>query len=137
MFYGSSQTYFPTGTDSTTYSVNCTSTMHYPIIDYSVYQITFRGDTLINGKSYIKAYEKYYMIDTSFDIYSSLYGYNYIFAVRDSVKKVFTIKSNDSIERLVYDFNLSIGDTMQHYLSYFDVSDGISILNRIDSILVK
>jgi hypothetical protein len=137
MFYGSSQTYYPTGADSTTYSVNCIDTYDASNINYYVNQTTFRGDTTINGRAYIKVYDNYNRIDTAFDIHSSQQRHNYILAFRDSAKKLFTIKANDSVERLVYDFGLSVGDTMIHYTSYLSWSYDTSILFSIDSFLIN
>lgn len=79
LFYGSSQTYYPTGTDSTTYSVACfnlSSGAHSTWIE----QFTFRGDTIINGKLYIKVYySDDNNIDTSYDVNSSMFNYKYLF----------------------------------------------------------
>lgn len=139
LFYGNSQTYYPTGTDSTTYSVGC-FILNTPGSGLSTWieQYTFRGDTIINRKSYVKVYySDDNIIDTNYDVNSTLINYSYIFAVRDSAKKVFTIKANQSSEKLVYDFGLSVGDTMNHYLDYSSFSIGISVLSRIDSFLVN
>ena len=105
LFYGNSQTYYPTGADSTIYSIGCfnlSSGSHSTWIE----QYTFRGDTIINGKSYIKVYySDDNNIDTSYDVNSSVFNYKYIFAVRDAAKQVFTVNKNDSLEKLIYDFN--------------------------------
>jgi hypothetical protein len=106
-------------------------------MSYWVPQFTFRGDTVINGKSLVKVYRNDYNIDTSYNVVSNTFNYVYVFAVRDSAKKVFTIKANDSIERLVYDFSLSIGDTMVHYRTYHAMSYDTSILFSVDSFLIK
>ena len=132
-----SQTYYPTGKDSTSFYFTCMSTDITPGVTYSIMQYTFKGDTIINGKIYTKAYELFHQIDTTYNINSLAFNYNYVFAVRDSSKKIFTVNKNDTTEKLVLDFGLSVGDTLQHYVGYLESAQSTSVLVLIDSFLVN
>lgn len=132
-----SQTYYPMGIDSSSFYISCIATDITPPYTYWVEQISYLGDTNVNGRTYTKCYNNYNQLDTSFAIDSIDFWYTYEFAIRDSAKQVFYLPKNDSVERLLFDFSLSIGDTMNHYKDIYSTTSGISVLTSIDSFLVR
>jgi len=100
-------------------------------------QYVMQGDTIINNKEYKKVYE------TNFD--SIITQRTYVGAMReDSLAKVFFIRDpnshypvdmgyfNDSIEKILYDFTLQVGDTMTLHLP----SASTEIVYTIDTLLI-
>ena len=137
LFYGNSQTYYPTGTDSTSFYISCVATDVTPPYTYWVEQFTYSGDTIIKGKTYVKCYNNYNQLDTNYNVISLSFNYTYLFAVRDSAKQVFFMLNNDSVERMLFDFSINVGDTMNHYPDINASSPIISVLTSIDSFLVR
>lgn len=124
-----SQTYHPMVVDS---SLHVIKTYHADI-NFTEYKIYLHlGDTVIQGKNYIKTHQgRSQYPDTSF---SSISGFYYTGAIREVNKRVYVIESNDTIERLMYDFNLNISDTLkQHLFPGFHIN---LVLQRIDSTLI-
>jgi len=105
-------------------SVRC-----YDIKNYLV------GDTILGVNNYSKIYQlgSYWVNDCSQFVYS---WDNYIGAIRQDTiqKKVFSF-SNLSSDTLLYDFNLSIGDTLSPSLIN-DTSSFKNFVSSIDSILI-
>lgn len=62
------------------------------------------GDTLIDGETWKKVY-------TYFEV--PLIGYSYYAAVRDVDKKVYAIAKGSNRPRLLYDFNMKVGNTVR------------------------
>lgn len=90
------QNYFPFPDSNTVWSV---SQMKYGI----------KGDTIINSLNYKKYYRQ---------IYDSFYDFRnttYFAAIREDSKKIYGIKSTDSVEKLLYDFTMVTGDTVYTY----------------------
>ncbi|MFA6923372.1 MAG: T9SS type A sorting domain-containing protein [Bacteroidales bacterium] len=74
--------------------------------DYYV-EYYFKGDTLINGNWYYKLYR--YQKDTI----DTIKHFNYYGGIReDSLKRIYFVNTAHINEHLLYDFNLSIGDTV-------------------------
>jgi hypothetical protein len=100
-------------------------------------QYSIMGDTIIDNIFYKKIY--------SMDYDSLVNNLQYMGAIReDSMQRVFALLVpnspvfpndiiNDSIETLIYDFNLMLGDT------FFvkGMSDSIQIVNNIDSVQIE
>ena len=97
------------------------------------------GDTLIGGQIYHKLHEPY-VIDSSgcWPYYSSGLGPGYIGGLRQEVsnRKVYFIASMDTVEHLIYDFNLHLGDTIRTFLAQ-DCWSGDSIISGEDSVLIN
>ncbi len=104
-----------------------------PIWWYTNYWETYySGDTTIFNQVY-KKIEK-----TEYDIFclnTIINGPDYIGAIRDDTdqKKVFFIPNGGSEEKLIYDFNLGLGDTLFSYLNFFQPL----IVDFIDSVLIN
>jgi hypothetical protein len=113
--WASAQTYHPFPTDNATWSQimynwgmwgqECWGTTHYGV----------SGDTVIDSKTYSKFYginggNSNHYIDVPGFILDSAF---YVGALReDSSKKVFLLFADSTDEKLIYDFGLSIGDTV-------------------------
>lgn len=95
------------------------------------------GDTIINSTSYRKIYDLY---DTNLIHENS----TYFAAVRLENKKVF-VKLQDFPETILYDFSLSIGDTIWYEIggcafsggSYFDFQSHWKTVTSIDTVTVE
>lgn len=83
------------------------------------------GDTLIGSYNYTKLYSLFDSTLTS--TYSTYYA-----ALREENKKVYTIFNGSSAEYLLYDFNLSVGDTIHYNYS----GTFARVLASIDSVLL-
>lgn len=88
------------------------------------------GDTLINGKNYKKIYSLY---DSTLTNPNS----TYYAAIREENKRIYTIIGSSG-EQILYDFNLSLGDTITYYYSIlFQTPDTFyRKVTTIDSILL-
>ena len=73
-------------------------------IKENVYGIRIDGDTLINGESWKKVY-------TYFG--SPEFNYSYHVAIRDVGKKVYAIARGGKKPRLLYDFDMKVGQTVR------------------------
>lgn len=102
-----------------------------------------RGDTIINGNTYNKIYNRngnfYYMPTPNPPLVgASFSGCSYVGAIRqDSInEKVYFIDSTLSTDTLLYDFNLSIGDTVQSWYIKWGWQYQL-IVTSIDSIFLN
>jgi len=107
----------------------------------SDYQYFITGDTIINSFTYHKIKKSGVKYSEDMSGFCTniiiLYYNNYIGAFREDTinKKVFFIPENNSYDTLLYDFNLSIGDTLPTSI----INDSINYMNHvslIDSIIV-
>jgi hypothetical protein len=104
------------------------------------YSITFSGDTIINSTAYhqliVPGIQSFHSSgpwgNSSF--WDSA-GY-YAGSIRQdtAIRKVFFVPPNDSIEWLLYDFNMEVGDTLKGYL--VDSSSVTYIVQQVDSYFV-
>lgn len=95
------------------------------------YSITISGDTLINNQQYKKLTTPFNNNNSSGTCGGKPIGYKG--AIRhDSVyKKVYFIPPSDSAEHILYDFTLTVGDTLRGFLADFD-----PVVQKIDSVQV-
>lgn len=128
-----SQTYYSFPKDSATwyYQVNdiddwgfehCYSTSIYSLV----------GDTTINNINYTKVYYNMYGQNLKDTAYNSLTAQYFGGLREDSTRKIWAIFSNDSIEYLMYDFSLSLGDTFD--LPFYGYPDSFFVVGQ-DSLL--
>jgi hypothetical protein len=102
---------------------------------YENYSILMSGDTVINSQTYHKLNTPYVEA-----VVSSTCGTNtstgYKGAIRQDIanKKVFYIYPSDSIEQLLYDFNLQIGDSIIGFLA--SLTFPADTVESIDSVIV-
>jgi type IX secretion system substrate protein len=100
-----------------------------------------KGDTLINSESYNKIYVRYgrfYNISAGIVGTDSFAVCSYIGAIRqDSInKKVFFIDPTMTTDTLLYDFDLTVGDTIQSWFNKWSMPFPL-IVSGIDSISIN
>lgn len=71
--------------------------------DLNYSQFNFSGDTIINDM----AYKKLFKHDCSSD------GLYYVASMREESKKVYAVYSGNQQEKLIYNFDLTVGDSIQ------------------------
>ena len=100
------------------------------------YSYVFSGDTLINSTSYHKLWTP--AVETVFNFSTCLPfnnpGYKGCIRQDTSLRKVFIIPPSDTVEQLLYDFNLQVNDSLKGFLVHSGY--GPVIIN-IDSILIN
>jgi len=96
------------------------------------WETAYSGDTIINNKNYIKVSRTEYDI---FCLNTVLNGPDYIGSIRDDTiqKQVFYVPKTETEEKLIYDFNLGIGDTLFSYLNFYEPL----IVEQVDSIIIS
>lgn len=138
-------------------SVKSQTTMYHPFPDSSAmwninyhwmfdaishdenYSITFSGDTIINSLAYHKLIVpkiQGFHNNGGGNYYSFWDSGYYAGSIRQdtAIRTVFFVPPNDSIEWLLYDFNMSVGDTVKGYL--VDSSSVTYIVQEVDSELI-
>lgn len=130
--FGQTSTYFPFPSDSATWSVSYWNFNTVSYVCWNTWHYGITGDTVIGNETYHKvAVNNYFMnvTDTSFNPATA----SYVAGIReDAAKKVHVIMSADSVEKVLYDFSLNVGDTF--YFDYFQ--QGAGVVTLIDSVLV-
>jgi hypothetical protein len=98
----------------------------------ALYSLTITGDTAIAGHTYRKLYTPFVIASPpGFLLFTS--GYKGAIRQDTLLKKVFIIPPADTIEQLLYDFSLQVGDSIQGYLEFNHFHNQVV---AIDSILV-
>jgi len=103
---------------------------------FNDYQHFILGDTTIGNKQYHRVFRAGHQYSSGCSSPPPSYYYNnYFGAIRQDtfLRKVFFVENNSSIDTLLYDFNLSIGDTLP--LTPFNNSKD-KFVQTIDSVLV-
>jgi hypothetical protein len=98
------------------------------------YSLTVSGDTIINGNTYHKLYRPYAQSFSVGNCGGVLIGYNGAFREDTSNRKVYYVPIANSVEQLLYDFNLQVGDTVVGYLQ--SLISPYDTVQSIDSILI-
>lgn len=130
--------------DSTVWSIRGVCAVPYPCVATEFYNYYLNGDTLINATSYRKVYRKG---SGSYQWFSPVptppscqgnYTFNDTLSViaflRQDSQQIRIWDVSDQTDKLLYDFNLKIGDTLQVTFNNFQ---GGQIVSKIDSFLVK
>jgi hypothetical protein len=99
------------------------------------YSITFSGDTIINNKIYHKLITPYVYSSTIGLCYNIAAGYKGAIRQDTTLKKVFYCAPTTQIEKLLYDFNMQVGDTVKGFLNSINLPTIDTVIN-IDSVLV-
>ncbi|MFI5142077.1 MAG: T9SS type A sorting domain-containing protein, partial [Bacteroidia bacterium] len=98
------------------------------------------GDTLVNSLNYKKVnylnQGQCYCPPTPLNQIFTGGTYNFAYRNDSANKKVYILPLNNTVEKLWYDFNLNIGDTLKNTYSTGGANPGITIIvNAIDSVL--
>jgi len=100
------------------------------------YSVTMPGDTLINSKDYHKLSVFYATPNGVGTCAAGLVGYQGSVREDTTLRMVFFIPPSGSVEELLYDFNMQVGDTMRGYLTKFVPMGYRDYVQSIDSIMV-
>ncbi|MGB4849269.1 MAG: T9SS type A sorting domain-containing protein [Saprospiraceae bacterium] len=99
-------------------------------------QIFIHGDTIIDGVTYFKLYTTFHYEVEELYHHQTSYSYDSVgptFLRYDTLlKRVYHLPAIDSTERLIYDFNLQVGDTIPFQFPYFEAK----VIGSIDTISV-
>jgi hypothetical protein len=98
------------------------------------YSIVISGDTTINSVTYHKLTTPYIQAVMLGTCTANYAGYKGAFRNDVANKKVFYVPPSNSIEQLLYDFTMQVGDTVKGFLETFTFPS--DIVNSIDSVLV-
>jgi len=98
------------------------------------YTYIINGDTIINTLTFHKLYIPY--VDIVLDTMGTLHQPGYQGCIRhDSLsRKVYYIEPGDTNERILYDFNLNVGDAYSGYMRCFLYSN--DTVQIVDSVLI-
>lgn len=96
--------------------------------NYNTYYIKFHEDTLIDGFTY----KKIWRCDEEDMASWSSYGF-----IRENEEHQVFLKPEDYIEGLIYDFGVSLGDTVEALNVYLNSNDILKfIVTQVDSVLL-
>ncbi len=105
----------------------------FPVSDlYEDYSYVLSGDTMINSLTYHKLVIPFVQANCSNTAHYS--GYQGGIRQDTSTRKVYFVYPNDTMEKLLYDFNLQVGDTIEGILKSSNPPHDTVI--SIDSILI-
>ncbi len=108
--------------------------VHYSWGYPNIHKVGMAGDTIINATIYKKIY------------YSTSYNFNvnnatYVCALREINKRVFTISAGNIIEKMLYDFNLTVGElaTIYSYVppSASSIEPYSRVVDSVDSVVIN
>jgi hypothetical protein len=111
----------------------------FPVSDlYEDYSYVFAGDTILNSLIYHKLNTPFVQSNCGNGFQSP--GYKGCIRQDTAFKKVYIIMPGDSVGKVLYDFNLHAGDTVEGFFADPPMCNGSDINNRIvynvDSILI-
>jgi len=98
------------------------------------FSITIAGDTIINNKTYHQLYTPFVQVLITTNCAHTPVGYKGAIRQDIPLKKVYFIPANDTLEHLLYDFNLTLGDTLTDYTQ--DLLGTNDVIVEMDSVLV-
>lgn len=112
------------------------------------YSLTLEGDTSINDLIYQKLYRPAWEFFTSEWFEGTLEDCDdwnipqtgYVGALRENIeeRKVYYIAANEAEEKLLYDFTLDVGDTLEIYFPEYSFSEDMnSTIDILDSVLIN
>ncbi len=136
---GQSNVYHPFPEGNAVWNINYFLNCNWAGIANENYSIEIANDTLINLVTY-HTLKTYYIESFSTGTCGSLGGPVYIYrgAIRQdtSLKKVFIVPPDSTNEELLYDFNLTVGDTVRGYLEPYPNLALSDVVISIDTIML-
>jgi len=130
--------YHPFPDSNAVWNVEIVSQCSTSTVTREWYSYVMNGDTNIGGSLYHKIYIPMF-IDSSQCFGNSTLGGYYFGCIRQdtTLKRVYFIESSSTIEKLLYDFNIQVGDTLHGNLTnYGDCADD-SVITEMDSIFIN
>ena len=101
--------------------------------EFDSYSVQMTGDTVINGQVYHKLSIPFVQHNAT-DLCSESVGYQGAVRQDTSIKKVFYVLPADSVEHLLYDFNMQVGDSVKGFIE--ESTSNNEVVQSIDSVLV-
>ena len=105
--------------------------------DYNKY--FFDGDTVISGNNYYKLY--WNQIDSIWDAFTQNFMtvnyYNHVYQGglrEDSLKRFYLMYQSQTVESLLFDFNLSVGDSLPDMTSNYGCNNPPGTVANIDTV---
>lgn len=140
--------YQPFPTDSTNWR-QVSAVWFMPVYEQWDYNYFIEGDTVLSGQTYNKIFRTgtyaYYTVSMPYMIHTLTMGpymthnNSYIGGIReDGMKKIYFYPESASVssEQLLYDFNLSVGDTLPVAYNNTSFVLGENYVSSIDSVLI-
>ncbi len=108
-----------------------------PTCTFVNYKYYTDGDTIINSNTYVKIKKTEIPVINDVSIYPTYTG-----AIRQDTlnKKIYVVLTDSTTERILYDFSLQVGDTINsvlHDLASDCVGFNVETISSIDSILIN
>lgn len=130
---GQTSVYHPFPESDAVWSIYFSQACPPPTTENDYYTYVYGNDTVINNRTYHALTIPF--IQTSFPVCNRVQA-GYIAALRQdtALRKVYYIAPNDSIEKVLYDFSLVVGDTF-HYDGFWCLGT-LPVVIGIDSILI-
>jgi len=100
---------------------------------FDYYSVQISGDTVIQGQVYHKLSIPFVQHNAT-DLCSESVGYQGSIRQDTSIKKVFYVPPTDSIEQMLYDFNMQVGDTVKGFIEESTFNN--EVVQSIDSVLI-
>jgi hypothetical protein len=141
------QVYQPFPTDSSNWR-QASATWFLPVYEQWDYNYFFQGDTVLSGQTYHKIYRTgtyaYYTVTMPFMIHTLTMGPylttdTYVGGIKeDGAKKIYFYPDTATVssEQLLYDFNLTVGDTLPVDYNNNSYALGANVVSSIDSVLL-
>jgi hypothetical protein len=107
---------------------------------YETFSYVLNGDTAINSYTYHKVHIPFVEINCNPNFPYQTAGYKGCLREDTNARKIYFIYPGDSVDSLLYDFNLQIGDTIRGLLSYEDLCMSLNLpvtIISIDSVLIN
>ena len=133
---GQTSVYHPMPDSSTVWNfqrdVSCSTVFWFS----NSFSITISGDTIINSQLCHKLIKPYFTQSSNSTSCTGGEMLGYLGAFREETinKKVFFVAPYDSLESILYDFNMQVGDTVKGYFEEFAVQR--DTVQSIDSVLI-
>lgn len=126
----SAQSYVPFPTDSARWKMSYRSSASQCLALLAEFQDTIGGDTVIG----MTTYQKIYQSGVSYDQMCYILPLGYIGCIREDLSKhIYLRLPQSNSDTLIYDFNLTVGDTVKGYVANCDTI----IVDSIDSVLIQ
>lgn len=128
------QNYIPFPMDSTIWRVDFYANVGPGCYCYLQYQYFTHGDTTINAKPYTKIMKTGAYYCGCGPVNQN--GYNGAIRQDTIGKKIYIIQPDSTVEKILYDFNQNVGDTIKSVLTESLYASKDAIITSIDSILI-
>ena len=107
---------------------------------HELFSYVLNGDTAINSDAYHKIYVPVVQINCNFGLPYQAAGYKGCLREDTLTRRVYFVYPNDTVDSLLYDFTLQVGDTVKGILAHAETLCGMPnpplTIYSVDSILI-